>query len=108
MSEIIQLGLFATALVAFFGGWIAGRIVQRAQAAKLATFALEPKDTPEGARLIGQLEGLEEARLLCVRRMTAWTADDDSKPHAFREGIARACSDVAQRLAETSKRRAGL
>ena len=40
-------------------------------------------------------ETAEECAKMAVRRMTAWTKDDDRKSILFREGIEQACSDLA-------------
>lgn len=76
---------------------LAGHIVEKHNATvdALAAYCSESVDGIGG---LERREALEEARRLCVLRMTAWTVADDQRSQDFRDGIEKACSDVAQRL----------
>lgn len=62
-----------------------------------ALASAEKKGREEGSKI-----GMECCARFAVRRMTAWSIEDDKKSHSFREGIEQACSDLAIKFRDGS------
>lgn len=66
---------------------------------RLKALLEEKNPKPHGGPDFRTLDVTEACRRLAVRRMTAWTSEDDKRSQDFRDGIEKAASDIACAIA---------